>query len=177
VSLAVAAVPPPSAIYREEQWFGWWIYAVLGLISALAWLVLFDRTLGWNDPMMRFHGRGFKSLVVAGLVLPPSLIVGALRMVTLVIPTELRISFGFLATFRRVVPLDLIQAVEVVHYHPIRSFGGWGIRIGRDGERVYNARGDRGVRIHLHDGTKMLVGSQRPEQLALAIEAARRPGM
>ena len=177
MSLAVAAVPPPSALYREEQWFGWWLYAILGLISALAWLVLVDRTLGWNDPNMRFHGCGFKSLVAAGLVIPPAIIVCALRMVTLVTPSDIRISFGFLVTLRRVVLVDQVQAVEVVQYHPIRNFGGWGFRIGRDGERVYNARGDRGVRLLLRDGTRLLVGSQNPDQLALAIEAARRPGI
>ena len=30
VSLSVAAIQPPSAIYREEQRFGWWIYAAAG---------------------------------------------------------------------------------------------------------------------------------------------------
>jgi hypothetical protein len=42
---------------------------------------------------------------------------------------------------------------------------------------VLNARGDRGVRIELADGSRLLVGSQRPEDLALALERAMlRPG-
>ena len=177
MSLAVAAVPPPSAIYREEQWFSWWMYAVLGLISALAWLILFDRTVGGPFPWFPWRGPALKTLVAAGVVLPPSVVVAALRMVTLVTPGDLRISFGFLATYRRVIAHDAISAVEVVQYHPVRDYGGWGLRFGRDGERVYNARGDRGVRMHLRDGSRLLIGSQHPEQLALAIEAARRPGL
>ena len=177
MSLSVATVRPPAAIYREEQWFGWWAYAVLGLIFSLAWVVLVDRTVGWPSPWFHFQGRAFKLLVAAGLVVPPAIVVGALRMLTLVTPTELRVSFGFLPTYRRVVALDAIASFEVVHYHPIRTYAGWGVRFGRDGERVYNARGDRGVRITLLDGSKLLVGSQCPEQFALAIEAARRPGL
>ena len=177
MSLAVAAVPRPSAIYREEQWFAWWTYTVLGVISALACVFLFDRTLGWANPLIQFHGRLFKILVAAGVILPPSLVIAALRMLTLVTPGALRISFGFLSTYHRDIPLDSITAIEVIQYHPIRDYAGWGIRFGRDGERVYNARGDRGVRMHLRDGSKLVVGSQRPEQLALAIEAARRPGL
>ena len=173
----LAAVRPPGAIYREEQWFGWWVYAGLGLISAAAWILLFDRTVGRPDPWFQFHGRAFKLAVLGGLIGPPALVVGALRMLTLVTPIELRISFGFVPTYRRVVAVDAIASIEVVQYHPIRTYAGWGVRFGRDGERIYNARGDRGVRITLRDGTRLLVGSQRPEQFALAIEAARRPGI
>ncbi len=175
-SLATA-VQPPAAIYREEQWFGWWIYAALGLISALAWVVLLDRTSGRPDLWLGLHGRAFKILVAAGVLIPPTLVVAALRMVTLVTPTEVRISFGLLNTFRRSIAAEAIARVEVVHYHPIRDYGGWGLRFGRDGERIYNARGHRGVRLYLRDGSRILVGSQRPEELALAIDAVRRPGI
>ena len=98
-------------------------------------------------------------------------------MLTIVTPAELRVSFGFLSTYRRIMPVDAIASVEVVQYHPIRDYGGWGLRFGRDGERIYNARGDRGVRLRLRDGSRLLIGSQRPDDLALAIEAARRPGI
>ncbi len=70
-----------------------------------------------------------------------------------------------------------IVRIEVVSYRPLMDYGGWGIRVGRDGERVLNARGNRGVRIELTDGTRLLIGSQRPEALAVAIERTLlRPG-
>ncbi len=47
---------------------------------------------------------------------------------------------------------------------------------GRDGERALIARGNRGVRLELIDGSKLLIGSQRPEALAMALERALRPG-
>ena len=176
-SLATATVGPPVAIYREEQWFGWWAYAGLGLVSALAWVILFDRTIGHANPWIGWHGRAAKILVAGGVVLPPALVLGALRMVTLVTPAELRISFGFLPTYKRVVALDAINHIEVVQYHPIRDYGGWGLRFSRDGERIYNARGSRGVRIQLRDGSRLLIGSQRPEELARALEATHRTGI
>ena len=37
------------------------------------------------------------------------------------------------------------------------------------------ARGNTGVRLFLTDGTRLLIGSQRPEALALAVEKAIRP--
>lgn len=175
--MATAAVAPPGAIYREEQWFGWWLYAGLGVVSALAWAVLLDRKFGWPAQWTPFHGPLVKALVAGGVVLPPAVVGAVLRMLTLVTPTEVRVSFGFLATYRRVIPVDAVASLEVVHYHPVRDHGGWGLRVGRDGERVLTARGDRAVRLVLRDGSKFLIGTQRPEQFALAIEAARRPGL
>lgn len=43
--------------------------------------------------------------------------------------------------------------------------GGWGIRLAPGG-RAGNARGDRGVLLTLGDGHALLIGSQRPEELA-----------
>lgn len=173
MSLSAVALRRPSAIFHEEQWFNWWVYAGLGLVSMLAGIVLFDRTIGWSTPWAFLQTRPFQAIALAGVVAPQALVVGALRMVTRVTPGELRVTFGFVPTYRRIVPTAAIARIEVVQYHPVRDYVGWGIRFGRRGQRIYNARGNRGVALHLRDGSHLLVGSQRPEELALALEASR----
>ncbi|HEX6853121.1 MAG TPA: hypothetical protein VF139_17125 [Candidatus Polarisedimenticolaceae bacterium] len=74
----------------------------------------------------------------------------------------------------RIVDLRDVRAARAVTYRPIRDYGGWGIRIGAKGW-AYNVSGDRGVELELRDGTLLLIGSQRPEELAAAIESGR-PG-
>ena len=49
--------------------------------------------------------------------------------------------------------------------------GGWGFRWGSSG-RAYNLRGNRGVQLTLADGGRLLLGSQRADELAAAIEEA-----
>jgi hypothetical protein len=175
VSLTAVAIQPPSAIYREEQRFGWWTYALLALMMALAWAMVEGQ-----GPVAPFgvarHGLKHQMGVAVGFSLPLALVVGVLRMTTLVTPTEVRVWFGFIPTYRREIPLASIARVEAVVYRPIVDCKGWGIRIGRDGERVLNARGNRGVRLYLVDGSKVLIGSQRADELALALEGALRPG-
>jgi len=177
VSLAVAAIQPPSAIFREEQRFGWWLYALLAAMMAVAWSMLLGQRPGVANPGAGPHGQILIASIAAGLVLPVLLVVGVLRMTTVVTPTEVHVWFGFLPTYRRALPFGSIARAEIVQYRPIRDHGGWGIRSTRDGERVFNARGDRGVRLHLLDGSKVLIGSQRPEELFLAVEGALRPGV
>ena len=70
--------------------------------------------------------------------------------------------FGFFYTVR--VPLTEIVHADAVSYHPIRDYGGWGIRgLGR--RRALNMRGDQGVLVTRTDGSTLLVGSQKPREL------------
>ncbi len=73
---------------------------------------------------------------------------------------------------KRQVAYSEIAKVEAVRYRPIVHYGGWGIRRGRKGW-AYNVHGDRGVRLDFHDGTHLLIGSQRSVELAAAIEKER----
>jgi len=77
--------------------------------------------------------------------------------------------FPFHWTFRRIAFTEVKQ-YEVRTYRPIREFGGWGIRYGCKG-KAYNVSGDRGVQIEFFNGNRLLIGSQRAEELWRAIHA------
>ncbi len=173
VSLSVVAIQPPAAIYREEQRFGWWVYALMLLMVGMAWALFEGRGL-IRPGIFGQRAQQLFFAVAAGMSLPIVFMLGVLRMTTIVTPADVRVWFGFFPTYRRSISMITIARVEVVQYRPIADYGGWGIRIGRDGERVLNARGNRGVRFHLIDGSRILIGSQRPEELALAVEGALR---
>ncbi|GAC1472558.1 MAG: hypothetical protein NVSMB9_19890 [Isosphaeraceae bacterium] len=176
--MSVASLQPPAVVYHEEQNFDWKVYALAVLIEALmglqfVWLFQGGGAQVASGPL----GVSTTALTaVFALSLPPLVILGLLRMTTEVTPTDLRVWFGWVPTYRRFYGIDAIKRIEVVTYRPLMDYGGWGIRIGRDGERVLNARGNRGVRLELTDGTRLLIGSQSPETLATAIERAMRPG-
>ena len=177
MSLSVTALRPPLPIFREEQRFGWWVYFLLALMMALAWVFFLARQQGAGHLGLGFNPQAVSLAVALAMFLPVFFVLALLRMTTLVTPIEIRVWFGFLPTYRRAIPIGSIARVEVVQFHPVTEHGGWGIRRTRDGERVYSARGNRGVRLHLVDGSKILIGSQRPEELVLALEGARMPGL
>ena len=80
------------------------------------------------------------------------------------------LTFRFVPFHRRekVYLFENILCVEAVHYRPIRDYGGWGIRIGRNG-KAYNVSGNMGVMVNLEDGKRFLIGSQKSELLAQII--------
>lgn len=76
--------------------------------------------------------------------------------------------------FRKRIALESIVRCEARTYRPILEYGGWGIRWSLTGRGwAYNVSGDRGVQLELVDGKCILIGSQRPNDLADAISQAK----
>ena len=71
-------------------------------------------------------------------------------------------------TSRR-IPFGEIERFEARTYSPIREYGGWGLRGWGMDRRAYNVSGNRGVELTLRDGGRVMIGSQRSEELAQAI--------
>lgn len=58
-----------------------------------------------------------------------------------------------------------------VLFREVQYLSGWGLR-GTARDRIVSLAGDRGAKLRLKVGT-LLVGSERPEDLAAAINEAR----
>ena len=90
--------------------------------------------------------------------------------------TEVRedgVHVRFVPLSRQTIRFENIVSCEVRTYRPIREYGGWGVRHGRAG-KAYNVSGNCGVQLKLSSGKGLLIGSQRPEELAQAIQAGMR---
>jgi hypothetical protein len=158
---------PAVSVFREEQYFDWRVYTLIALGLAVTGLGLARGRAGSIELLLGLF---------VGLSLVMVIVLLLLHMTTEVTPTHLGVWFGWVPIYRRIVPVAAIRVIEVVTFRPLADYGFWGIRSGRDGERVLIARGNRGVRLELMDGSKLLIGSQRPEELARALERALRPG-
>jgi len=83
------------------------------------------------------------------------------------------VHINFVPLVRRTVLFGNIVDCKVRTYRPIREYGGWGVKYGRAG-KAYNVSGNRGVQLKLSTGNGLLIGSQRPEELAQAIQEGMR---
>lgn len=91
----------------------------------------------------------------------------SLRLITTVRDGGLHIRFYPLRN--KFIPCRRIASCEARQYRPLAEYGGWGIKYGRSGW-AYNILGDWGVQLVLDDGKKILVGSQRAEELVRALK-------
>ena len=76
------------------------------------------------------------------------------------------ISFTFKPFINRpkVYSWNNIKEAYVRTYKPIWEYGGWGIRYGMKG-RAFNTSGNKGLQLILNSGKKILIGTQKPEEL------------
>ncbi|HSL10210.1 MAG TPA: hypothetical protein VLA82_02710 [Actinomycetota bacterium] len=81
-----------------------------------------------------------------------------------------RIEIRWFPLWRRTIALGDVEAAEAVRYHPLREFGGWGIRWGWRGGWAYSIAGDLGVDLRLRGDRRVVIGSRDPEPLAAAID-------
>ena len=110
------------------------------------------------------------------VVLIPALIFGLglpLFIYNAGLDTEVR-SCGVCIRFRPfhrkwvVFGFDNIRKAEAHSYSPLKDYGGWGIRYGRNG-KAYNVSGNKGLLLTLSDGKNVLIGSKNHETLSSVV--------
>jgi hypothetical protein len=138
--------------YHEMQRFRqWWLWGLLGILA----LFMFGTT-------------SVVGLVIFGVV---AAFVFSLRLETEVRTDGIYVKMWPLhLSFRRISWSD-IEHYESRTYHPIRDFGGWGIRWA-PGKIAYNVSGNQGVLLHRPNDRDVLIGSQRAVDFVEAIEQA-----
>jgi hypothetical protein len=77
--------------------------------------------------------------------------------------------FPFHLSFRH-YSWEKISRYFIRKYHPLKEYGGWGIRAGFPGKgKAYNVSGNRGLQLEFPDGKKLLIGTNKPEELEAAL--------
>jgi len=106
--------------------------------------------------------------IALGFVLAVTLLLYSMRLSVQVDTEAVRIRF--FPIWKKTIPLVEIVRWEARTYRPILEFGGWGIRWSPFGKGwAYNVSGNQGVQLELANGKRILIGSQRAEELARAI--------
>ncbi len=161
-----------QVLYRETQRFTQlWLWLVVFAVAALVWYgfvkqIVFGVPFGSkpaSDPEL------WASWLLVGVVVP--LLFRVMKLDVEVSDRDLMIRFYPFRTRR--IPLSSIKHCEPCVYQPLFEYGGWGIRWSPVSGWAYNVSGNQGVRLTLADGSRLLIGSQRPGALAEAIRQGR----
>jgi len=154
------------ALFEETQRLlsnPWALLGAIGAVVGSGSVLLAMGSLGGPIPPGGILG------LVVGVGVAGLLGVGRLR--TEVRPDGLYVRFVPFTRQHR-FSWDEIVSAEARRYRPLLEYGGWGVRWSRSG-KAYNVSGNRGVQLELAGGKKLLIGSQRPQALAMAIASAR----
>jgi hypothetical protein len=158
--------------FRETQRMTqWWLWLLLGSVAASTWWGLFQQILlgkpfgnnpapDWTMWLLWFF---------IGLLMPIGF--WMMKLIVEVRLDHLYIRFVPFAT--REITFSEIASCQARRYAPIREYGGWGVRGMKSMKKMaYSAKGNQGVAVELKDGRKVMIGSQKANELERALSAA-----
>ena len=157
-----------SLIFCEKQKFSRlvrWLFILGPVVYVLILLSIVGKE--WTQPLQTI-------VAVAGLTITISVTV--LLWISK-LETEVRSDGLYVRFFPSHINFKKIAFEDISEYYareysPILEYGGWGIRFNMFGAgKAYNARGNKGVQLVLKNGKKLLVGSQKPQELVVAIDS------
>jgi len=88
----------------------------------------------------------------------------SMNLQTSIDKTGIQYRFFPFQTKTKLISWDEVDKVYVRKYRPIAEYSGWGIRYGKNGKAL-NTSGNKGMQIILSNGKKLLIGTQRPDEL------------
>lgn len=152
-------------IFTEKQKFTqWWLWIIL-------FAVLITPIYGMYQQFVLGQPFGDKPMSDVGLIifaLFMFLFLGFFYSISL--KTEIdehQIRMVFFPLVHKTIQWEEVKSAEIVTYS---MFIGWGIRLFTPYGTAYNIKGNKGMALELQNGTKLMIGTQKPEELERIIK-------
>ena len=158
-----------NALFSEKQRFKqiWLWLLVLALngffIFALIKQVVFGQTFG-AKPM---SNTGL--FIAVGITLLVAILFFSLRLETNIRKDGVYVRFFPIQRKFKYLPWNTIARSFVRQYNPLGEYGGWGMR-GLGKNKALNISGNKGLQLVLEDGSKLLIGTSKPEELTTTLQ-------
>jgi hypothetical protein len=153
-----------SECQQFKQWWIWLILIALGLFTLyeIYQQISSGDTFGYNPT----NDPGF--LIGAAITFVIALLLLVMRLDTQIKRNGVYVRFFPIQLYFRHYSWDKILKCYVRKYKPLAEFGGWGLRFGVSG-KAYNISGNKGLQLELTNNKKLLIGTQKPEELSEAL--------
>ncbi len=159
-------------VFRERQYFRqWWIWLMLvGFAVFLGYLILSSL---WQEGIDEKNNITHVQLLIAVTGMVSVIAIFALSHLDSRIDEDgVHYKFTPFHFRTRTLKWDEISRACVRKYNPLLEYGGWGIRItGFFGKgRAFNVSGNMGLQLELKNGKKILLGTNKPDELTEALK-------
>ena len=143
---------------EKQKFTQWWLWLILIGIGILPIIGLYKQLIlkqfFGDNPMSDF------GLIIFSLFI--LIIIGLFYLI--VLKTEISnkgITMRFIPFVEKKIKWSEIKNAEIIKY----GFTGYGIRISLKYGTIYNIKGKNGLFIELHNGEKILIGTQKENEL------------
>lgn len=153
-------------VFRENQFIKWWwlsmfILAVILIIFGTAYYATRDA---------EEETAVIVSIISCIIGFPIVFSLLFLRLETRIDEKGISAYFRPFSFTRKFYPWENIKECYIRQYSPIAEYGGWGLRGFGSSPEAYNIWGNQGIQLITKDGTRFLIGTQRPKAARETIE-------
>lgn len=153
-------------LFTERQRFKqWWLWLILLGVNAIFLFGIFKQVFAgeqFGDKPMSNTG----IVIAAGLIFFLTILFVNFRLDTIIKKDGIYVRFfPFHMKFKHYAWEKLTKSY-VRQYSPITEYGGWGLRLGSFGNgAAFNVSGNKGLQLEFKENKKLLIGTNRPEEL------------
>jgi hypothetical protein len=153
-------------LFTEKQKFKqWWLWLLLLGINGFFLFGVFKQVVGeqqfGDNPMTN----GQLLFATGGLLLVTLLFV-SFRLDTTIKQDGIYVRFFPFHIKTKHYTWESLTKSFVRQYSPLTEYGGWGLRLGLFGKGVaFNVSGDKGLQLEFTNNKKVLIGTNKPNEL------------
>lgn len=160
-----------EVLFCERQRFKQiWLWIILLCIN----IYLIDRTVREFIMAEQFGGIPMSDtgLVISTIItLLVTLLIAITRLDTMIKNDGFYVRFFPFHLKYRKHPWNTISQIFVRKYDPLSEYGGWGYRLGWFGKgKAFNISGNQGIQLVFTDGSKLLIGTNRPNEVRESLD-------
>jgi len=157
-------------LFNEKQHFRqWWLWLILLGVNGFFLFGIFKQVVG-GQPF------GDKPMSNTGLLISTALsILLTIMFISFRLETNIRKDgiyvrfFPFQMKFK-CYRWNTLTKSFVRQYSPIAEYGGWGLRFGLFGKgKAFNVSGNKGLQLEFTNHKKLLIGTNKPNELTEAL--------
>lgn len=153
-------------LFEETQKFNqWWMILFFVFFNFFILASIFNQFSSDNFDENRLFAFAFVAIII---VIDYLLL--STKLTTKIYEEYIIIKFFPFVRNKKILFTEL-ESCQVRKYSPLAEYGGWGYRIGIFGKGIaYNIRGNMGLQLVYKNNKKLLIGTQKPEELERVIE-------
>lgn len=158
-------------LFRETQKFRqWWLWLILMGINGLFLFGVFMQVIGgqkFGDKPMSDS----QLIIATFFTIILTLLFTSIRLETIIKNDGIYVRFFPLHLKFKHYSWERLTKSYIRQYSAISEYGGWGLRIGIFGKgNAYNVSGDDGLQLEFIDNKKLLIGTNKPDDLTQLLQ-------
>ncbi|MEX6689008.1 hypothetical protein QTN47_15985 [Danxiaibacter flavus] len=153
-----------EVLFSERQKFKqWWLFLGLFAVNGLFLFGVYKQVFKgqqFGDKPMSDSGL----LIGTGLTMLMTLLFLNFRLDTVIKTDGIYVRFFPFHIKYRQYSWSNLKKVYIRKYSALKEYGGWGLRFGRNG-KAFNVSGNEGLQLEFNNGKRLLVGTNKAEEL------------